>query len=156
MYHLSAAVSSTLTARNPPHTNIRQGGMLRTTFTTLSFPSRNVAFIGNDMKNVWMALQRRISNPSPDGRHFLPIRPRILSRSVRATRARTPPTITNSSITADAPSALCPDREVRSESSQCLSRNSDATHPPRGRHPNPSESRTQAQCRTGSGSLPCA
>lgn len=72
--------------------------MLRTTFTTSSCLSRNVASIGNDMKNVCMALHRRISMPSPGGSDLVPMRPFILAKSVRATLARTPITTAISSL----------------------------------------------------------
>ena len=64
--------------------------MFLTMRTTLFPESKKVASMGNDMKNVCMELQRKISKPSPSGSLLTPIRPFILSKSVRATFALTP------------------------------------------------------------------
>ena len=97
---IQEAVSSTLTARNPPQMNSRHGRILRTTLTTLSFRSRNVASMGKDMKNVWIELHLSISRPSPLGKRLVPISPFALSKNVRATFARTPSISTVSNLLA--------------------------------------------------------
>ena len=74
--------------------------MLRTTLTTLSFLSRNVASIGKLIKNVWIALHFRMSIPSSGARSFVPMSPRARCGNVRATLARIPLT-TTVSITSD-------------------------------------------------------
>ena len=56
-------VSSTETDLKPPQIHGRQGGMLRTTFTTFPSLSRKVASIGKRMKKVWMQLHFVISIP---------------------------------------------------------------------------------------------
>lgn len=91
-------VSSTFTARKPPHTQSRHGRMLRTTLTTASFRSRNVASIGNDMKKVCIELHLSISSPSPGGRLLTPISPLARSKNVRAIFARTPSISTVSNL----------------------------------------------------------
>ena len=64
-----------------------------TVFTTFPLRSRNVASIGNRMKNVWMQLHFVISIPLPDARPVRPISPRIRSNALSATSASTPLTV---------------------------------------------------------------
>jgi len=96
LFPVTDAVSSTFAARRPPHTHKRQGRMLRTTFTTLSSRSRNVASMAKRMKHVWMELHLRMSIPSPSGSDFRPMRPLNRCQNVLATSARTPLISTNS------------------------------------------------------------